>query len=124
MSKKAHILVSLCALLLGVPGAAHAATTIVGIVTGFTDAMMLAVPAALGVAVLVFVWGLALYILRAGDDEGLEEGRHRMFWGIVALFLIVSIWGIVVLLETMVGVGPTNTCPPPQIGENTVTDCF
>lgn len=120
-----HLLgLALLVSLITAPATVLGATTIPTIVQGFTEAIVPLVAVALGIAVLVFVWGLALYILRAGDDEQMEEGRQRMLWGVVALFMIVSVWGIVVILENIVGVGPTNTCPPPQIGEDTVTDCF
>lgn len=107
-----------------VPVLAHAATTIPGIIVGLTETLTPLVGVALGVAVLVFVWGLALYIWGAHDDQGMESGRQRMLWGVIALFMIVSVWGVVLLLRTMVGVGAVNSCPPPQIGENEVTDCF
>lgn len=46
-------------------------------------------------ALLYFFWGLARFILRAGDEKAREEGKQIMMWGIIALFIMVSVWGIV-----------------------------
>lgn len=53
-----------------------------------------------GLALLYFFWGLIKFIVRAGDEEGRKEGKKAMMWGIMALFVMVSIWGIVTLLQS------------------------
>ena len=45
-------------------------------------------------AVLVFFLGLVRFIFKAGDAKAVEEGKSLMIWGVVALFVMVSIWGI------------------------------
>jgi hypothetical protein len=50
-------------------------------------------------SLLVFFWGLAKFILVSGDEKALDEGKQLMFWGVIALFVMVSIWGIVNLLS-------------------------
>lgn len=52
-----------------------------------------------GLAVIFFIGGLAKFILNAGDEKGREEGKKVMLWGIIALFVIVSMWGIVRILQ-------------------------
>ncbi len=52
-------------------------------------------PIAVGVALLVFIWGMIQFIAKAGSEEERSAGRQRMIWGVVALFAIVSIWGLV-----------------------------
>jgi len=44
-------------------------------------------------AMLFFFWGTAQFILKF-DDKTKEEGKTKMLWGIVALFVIFSIYGI------------------------------
>ena len=47
---------------------------------------------------------MAKFILAAGSEEGRKEGRNIMIWGIIALFVIVSVWGLVqVLNNTFLG---------------------
>jgi K+-transporting ATPase A subunit len=63
------------------------------------------IPLAVACALLFFIWGLVVYIVRSGDIKSKEEGRTRMIWGVIALFIIVSIWGIVGFLGGLLGIG-------------------
>tara|TARA_B100001540_G_C15521021_1_gene512488 strand:- start:357 stop:599 length:243 start_codon:yes stop_codon:yes gene_type:complete len=53
----------------------------------------------IAVAILFFFWGVAKFILKAGDVGEHEKGKNLMVWGIVALFVIFSIKGIIVLVQ-------------------------
>jgi hypothetical protein len=50
-------------------------------------------------AFLTFLWGLARFILSAGDEKAIDDGKKIMLWGTIALFVMVSVWGIVEILE-------------------------
>lgn len=53
-----------------------------------------------GVALLAFFWGLAKFIFRVGGDEkAVDEGKRIMKWGLIALFVMVSVWGIVIFIQ-------------------------
>jgi hypothetical protein len=65
----------------------------------------LLIPIVFALAVLYFFWGLAQYILNANDDTARAEGRSKMIWGIVALFVMASVWGLVRFIGTSVGIG-------------------
>jgi hypothetical protein len=67
-------------------------------------------PIVVALALLYFFWGLAQYILKADDPEAKEKGKHIMVRGIIALFVMVSIWGIIRVLQTTFGV-EDNTSP-------------
>ena len=89
------------------------------------DIINVAIPIAVALAVLFFFWGLARYILASGDSAAREDGKHKMLWGVVALFVIVSIWGIVGFLGGLLGIGQGGTAPVPgvaneqgDVGEN------
>lgn len=54
-----------------------------------------------GLALLAFFWGLAKFIFRVGGDEkAVDEGKRTMQWGLVALFVMLSIWGIIRFLQS------------------------
>ncbi|MEX2010198.1 MAG: hypothetical protein WD874_00105 [Parcubacteria group bacterium] len=54
----------------------------------------------IAIALLGFFWGLAKFIFRVGGDEkAVEDGRRIMKWGILALFVMVSIWGIIKFMD-------------------------
>ena len=54
----------------------------------------------IGLAVVYFLWGVAKYILHSGDAKAREEGRNMMIYGIIAIFVMVSMYGLVNLLKT------------------------
>lgn len=65
----------------------------------FTNIAELLIPLCVGASLLVFFFGLAKFIFRVGGDEKeIANGRHLMIYGILGLFVMVSIWGILSLL--------------------------
>jgi hypothetical protein len=62
-------------------------------------------------AFLFFFWGLAKYILDAGNFDKKEEGKEIMTWGLLAIFLLVTIWGTIGFLQQTVG----NTGGPGEV---------
>ena len=67
-----------------------------------------------GLALLVFFWGLVKFIAKAGDESAKEEGRRLMIWGVIALFVMVSVWGIILFIQTNLGIFGGGTPPIPQ----------
>ncbi len=47
-----------------------------------------------GLALLWFFWGLVKFIFHSGDAKTHEEGRNIMIWGIITLFVMFSLWGL------------------------------
>lgn len=71
------------------------------------------IPLIIGVAVITFLWGVLSYVT-ASDDAKQKEARGIMMYGIIVLFVMVSIWGLVNLLGDTISL--TDTAPePPQI---------
>jgi hypothetical protein len=82
------------------------ASGIIGVVPALVTALV-------GVALLYFIWGLVLFISQSGDEKAVEEGKQKMIWGLIALFVLVSVWGLVSLLQTVSGIdGGTNPGAP------------
>jgi hypothetical protein len=76
-----------------------------------------------GLAVLVFFWGLVVFIFKSGDAKSHEEGRNRMVWGTIALVVMVSVWGIIQFVSQDLGITqPTPTINP--CGMQGVSDNF
>lgn len=73
----------------------------------FGGLVSLALPIAGGVALLVFFWGLAKFIYNTGkgDENAIKTGRTLMIWGIIALFILVSIFGIINFIQGETGIG-------------------
>ncbi len=64
-------------------------------VAGFGDLVDAVYLMLFGIALLVFVWSMIQVIIKAGDPKAKEEARNRMIWGIIAIFIMFSIMGIV-----------------------------
>ena len=62
------------------------------------------IPILAAAALLVFFWGLVKFILKLGGDaKAVEEGRNKMVWGLISLFIIVSLWGIIYFFQRQLG---------------------
>ena len=73
----------------------------------------------IGVALIVFF--VISYVLAGADEEKRATGRNLMIYGVIGLFVMVAIWGIVYLLANTLGVGIGGTpniplAPVPTIG--------
>ena len=79
-------------------GANRIATGVDGLITNIF------VPLAFMLALLFFFWGVAKYIWsESNEDKG--KGKQIMVWGVVALFVMSSIWGLVSFIRGELGVG-------------------
>ena|SRR3989344_7409752 len=65
------------------------------------------------IALLYFLWGLSQYILKAGEEK--DKGRDMMIWGIIALFVMVSVWGLVRVLSNTFNVSSGGTTNIPGV---------
>ncbi len=59
---------------------------------------------------LFFFWNLTVFI-RESKAAKLEEAKQRMGWGAVAIFVMVSIWGIVVFIGNVLGIKSNQKAP-------------
>src|SRR3989338_7548863 len=53
------------------------------------------VPFVIGLAVLVIIWGIFGYITGAGDEEKRGEAKQYIIWGVIGVFIMLSVWGLV-----------------------------
>lgn len=60
-----------------------------------------------GLALLYFFWGLAKFIFHAGDIDKHEEGKNIMIWGIIALFVMVAVWGLLNFISSALNIWST-----------------
>ncbi len=56
------------------------------------------VPLLVGLAVLLFLYGVLTFTFSDGGTKK-EEGKQYMIWGIIGLFVMVSVWGLVAILQ-------------------------
>ncbi len=63
------------------------------------------IPIVIGLALLVFLWGVLRYLFSKEDTEK-GQAKSFMLWGIITLFVMVSVWGLVqIVSDTVFGTG-------------------
>lgn len=63
------------------------------------------IPILLLVGTIVFLWGVITYLTAGPDEEKQAYGKYLIVYGLVGLFIMVAIWGIVRVLTSTFGVG-------------------
>lgn len=81
----------------------------------------------IALAFLWFFWGLIGFIRNADNEDARAEGQQKMLWGIVALTVIISIYGVLYTLGDLVGIPPDASAPSvPALcsSTNTAPNCI
>lgn len=56
------------------------------------------IPLIFALALVMFIWGVVQYVINSSEEAKKEKGRQFMIWGIIALTVMVSVWGLVRVL--------------------------
>ena len=56
-------------------------------------------------AILVFGWGVVKYIASAGNPEKEKEARSFLWWGVIGIFVLASVFGLVRFIGSSLNVG-------------------
>jgi hypothetical protein len=93
--------------------------------TGYIDSILESIgniigtllPLIIAGAVVYFVWNIARYVV-AGDDAAKEQYKSRIIYGIIGLFVMVAVWGLVNLLAGILGVDTGGGADIPDLPGN------
>ena len=77
--------------------------------TGIIGALnTIVIPVITALAFGVFIWGVVSYFFLHGEEESKrEEGRKFIFWGILGMVVLFSVWGFVNIVLSTLGIAPT-----------------
>lgn len=81
------------------------ASTIQDVLRNLTLPIQLATTLIVALSLLAFFWGMAMYVFGSSNDDKRKKGIPMMVWGIVALFVMLSIFGIINMLQATFLVG-------------------
>lgn len=75
------------------------------------------VPLFIGIAVLAIFYGIIKFVIagKNGDQQGHDSAIKFLGMSILGLFVMVSIWGLVAFLGSILGVGQGGSVPVPVI---------
>ncbi len=55
-------------------------------------------------ALIIFLWGVTRFLMNADNDTEREQGKNHMIWGLVGMFIMVSVIGIIKIIMSIIGV--------------------
>ena len=103
---------------IALPSVAFAAT-LNDVFNTVKDILDIIIPIALTVAVIYFFWGVGKYMTATGDSEKQEEARGIMIYGIIGLFVMVSVWGLVRVVGDTFGIQSGGSATIPGVPRTT-----
>jgi len=58
----------------------------------------------------LFIWGLVMFLINLEDTSKREEGKKHMTWGLVGMFVMIGVYGILAIISNTfdLGVDPRN----------------
>ncbi|PIR68971.1 hypothetical protein COX93_03405 [Candidatus Nomurabacteria bacterium CG_4_10_14_0_2_um_filter_30_12] len=62
------------------------------------------IPLIFALATVMFIWGVVQYVINNEEDAKREKGKQFMIWGIIALTVMFSVWGLVRILGNTFGI--------------------
>ena len=66
------------------------------------------VPVIFAFAFAAFVWGVVNYFFLHGNEEDKrKEGKEFIFWGIIGMVILFSVWGFVNIMLSTLGIAPS-----------------
>lgn len=73
--------------------------------TELAEVLEIVLNIATALAFIAFWWGVAKFILAAGDAKSIADGKQFMLYGALALFILISINGILIFASSQFGFG-------------------
>jgi len=92
------------------------------------DILNVLIPLLVTLGVVYFIWGVIKYVT-AKDEDGQKEGRTTIISGIIGLFVIVAVWGLVGILQNTLDINGNNSLKEsdipciPGVGSGNDTNC-
>ena len=74
---------------------------------GFLSRLMVLL---ISLAVVWFVWNVFHYVI-AVDEVDKATAKDKIVWGLIAIFIMVSIWGLVAILQYTFQIFPSSSAP-------------
>ncbi len=96
-------------------------TTVDGIFDKFTSLGNSFVTILISLAVIWIIFNVVRYLI-AGSEDDRKKGGMSILYGVIALFVILSVWGLVYILKRTFGTGENKVNPtdlPSTINPNT-----
>ena len=81
---------------------AQSLTPLRTLLSSVSELVAILVPLLIALGLVAFFWGLVQYIFAGA--KGSAAGKNIMVWGLIALFVMVSVWGIITMAQGALGI--------------------
>lgn len=75
-------------------------------------------PIFVGLALLYFFYGIVLFLTSGGESDKKADAKDKILWGVIAMFVMVSIWGLVAFIGGVFGVDTVQNQDIPTLGSS------
>ena len=62
------------------------------------------IPLMILLALIYIIYAVVEYIRANDESQGKEDKKQKIFWGIIGLFVIVSVWSLVAIIANTFGI--------------------
>lgn len=90
---------------------AQTPSNLTGLISFAGDILNRLIPVLIALALVAFFWGLVQYVW-TGKSEGAKD---IMVAGLLGLFVMVSVWGIIRLAQNTLGISSGGALPAPSV---------
>ncbi len=91
-------------------------TQVVNLLLNLRKWLNIIIPILIIVAVVYFIWGVIQYVVMSkGDEEAQAAARNKIVYGLIGIFVILSVYGLVFFLGRTLGVGQGGSAPVPCV---------
>ena len=80
------------------------AATVGSILTALDGILKQIIPIIMILATVVFLWGVVMYVVAGGDEDKVKTAKQYIILGLIGLFIMVAVWGVVKALVNTFGV--------------------
>ena len=90
---------------------------LVGLAEAALDIINIVLVIVFVIAILVFAWGIVKYISASGDPAKVKEARGFLWWGILGVFVLAAMFGLVQFIGNSLGIDTSGggTIEPPGV---------
>ncbi|MBA3732831.1 hypothetical protein H0W91_00455 [Patescibacteria group bacterium] len=85
------------------------------LVTAIGQIIAKIIPIMFALAIIFFFWGVIQFLRGAGDPKAQEQGKSHMIYGVIAIAVMVSVYGLVIWLQNALGISTVTAVPLPTV---------
>ena len=73
------------------------------------------IPIMFAIAIVYFFWGVIEFLRSAGDEKKRADGKSHMIYGVIAIAVMVSLYGLIAWLQLNLGINPGGSVTLPIV---------